>query len=129
MKVILIRWYINKGMESDFISYWKYNMAISKGKGLHRETLCEVDSETADPKFHTFDIEHPLYTTFVNVGMWDSVDSFDKAVTKSFIKPAIHQGDDRFLHLTKFEFKIRERIVLTAKWSRGVDIPPADSEE
>ena len=129
MTVILIRWYIKNEMKQEFVSYWENIMKVSKGCGLHRETLCEVQPEIKDPKFHTFNLEHPLYTTFINVGMWENVDAFDNAVTASYIKkPIIHEGE-QFLHITKFEFKIRERIVLKEVSSRGGELPKAKVEE
>jgi hypothetical protein len=57
MVVILIRWYIIKGMELDFISHWENVMTVPKGVGLYRETLCQANPEIEDVKFHTYDVE------------------------------------------------------------------------
>ena len=129
MVVILIRWYIKNEKVDEFVSYWENIMKVDKGKGLFRETLCKVNPKIEDPKFHTFNLDNPFYTTFINVGMWESVEAFDTAVSAPYIKPAIIDGGEKYLHITQFEFKIRERIVLEEVSSRGIDLPQAKVEE
>ena len=130
MVVILIRWYIKNDKTTKFISHWENVMKVSKGKGLFRETLCKANPKIEDPKFHTFNLDNPFYTTFINVGMWESVDAFDNAVSAPYIRKPILDGDrEEYLHITEFEFKIRERIVLEEVSSRGIDLPKAKMEE
>jgi hypothetical protein len=57
----------------------------------------------------------PFYSTFINVGMWESVDHFDKAVGKYIPEAQMFtEGGIRkyTIKLEEFEFKLRERIVL-----------------
>jgi hypothetical protein len=62
--------------------------------------------------------------------VWESVDAFDNAVSAPYIRKPILDGDgERYLRITEFEFKIRERIVLEEVSSRGIDLPKAKVEE
>ena len=39
MVVVLVRWYIHKGKEEEFINFWENIMKVPDGSGLYRETL------------------------------------------------------------------------------------------
>jgi hypothetical protein len=122
MVVVIVKWYIKKGKNQDFIEIWK-SMNPASFDGLFREFLNEP--ETFDPekanKFLTLDAVNPYYTTFINVGIWRTLDDFDKAIgslipqrTPNEKKP----GWD-FYEVFEFEFKMRERIVLDGKMNRA----------
>lgn len=114
MVVVLVHWLIHPGREKEFKSRWE-QMAISAGSGLYREILTEIDREPANPKFHTFSVGDPFYSTFINIGMWESVGHFDRAVGEYIPEARILEEDGRrkyVIELEAFEFKLRERIVL-----------------
>jgi hypothetical protein len=124
MVVVLIRWYIKKGKEQNFINFWE-GMQVPDDKGLHRETLTKEDPDITDPKMHTFDVEGHFYTTFINVGMWETFDAFENAITKPYIKPREVIDGKEYIQINDFEYKLRERIVLKEVSSRGGDLPIA----
>jgi hypothetical protein len=131
MVVILIHWLIQQGKEEEFKNRWR-QMTISPGSGLHREILTELDREPSNPKFHTFSLGDPFYSTFINIGMWESVEHFDKAVGK-YIPEAVIIEEDGLLKysikLEAFEFKLRERVVLKVVSDRGGQLPDAQLQE
>ncbi len=115
MVVMLVHWLIKKGREKEFELRWQA-MTVDAGKGLHREILTTIDEEVQDPKFHTFTIANPRYTTYINVGIWESVEHFDAAIGK-YIPEAkektTEDGRTKYsIELEGFEFKLRERLVL-----------------
>jgi hypothetical protein len=129
--VILVHWLIRKGQEKAFKARWK-EMTIKAEAGLYREILTELSPSEADPKFHTFSLGDPFYTTFINIGMWESVHAFDAAVGKYIPQAATTEKDGRVkytIELDAFEFKMRERVVLRVVNDRGGDLPPATMSE
>lgn len=125
MVVVLVRWYIHKGKEADFINFWENIMQVPDGSGLYRETLTKEIPENNDPKFHTFDIEGHSYTTFINIGMWTTIEAFDIAITKPYINPRREIEGKQYIEINDFEYKLRERIVLNKISDRGGELPPA----
>ena len=128
MEVILVHWLIKKGRELDFEKHWQ-KMTIENDIGLYREILTTPDKNTFDPKFHTFTLENPNYTTYINIGMWESLAHFDKAINKYFPKASSEEVGNKIvqtIELEDFEFKLRERIVLRKVKDRGVALPDAD---
>jgi hypothetical protein len=104
-------------------------MTIDIDEGLYREILTTPDKNTFDPKFQTFTIENPNYTTYINIGVWKSLAHFDKAMEKYFPKASIEEKNGKTVHTIEveyFEFKIRERIVLRKVKDRGVALPESD---
>jgi hypothetical protein len=92
-------------------------------KGLYREVLTRPVA-SKDPKYNTFSITDRAYTTYMNVGFWDNVKSFDDAIGKRIPKPVriIDRRDRRrkaAIPIEPFEFKIRERIILDKVLDRG----------
>jgi hypothetical protein len=131
MEVVLIHWLIKKGRELDFEAHWK-GMTVNLESGLFREILTTPDNNTFDPKFRTFTLEHPSYTTYINIGFWKSLKDFDDAINKYFPKASVEKKGDKtiqHIELEDFEFKIRERIVLRKVLDRGSDLPAADLKE
>jgi len=120
MVVIMVHWLIKKGIENEqaFEAMWK-GMTIDPNIGLYREVLTQP-TESEDDKFNTFSITDKAYTTYINIGIWKDIESFDAAVGRYIQAPerrkplegsfkdkemlAVYQHD--------FEFKIRERIIL-----------------
>lgn len=131
MVVILVHWLIRHDKEEDFKNRWR-QMTVGLQAGLFREILAELDEEPANPQFHTFSLGDPFYSTFINIGIWESVDHFDKAVGK-YIPEAelsIKNGRKKYsIELEEFEFKLRERVVLKVVSDRGGQLPPAALRE
>lgn len=130
MIVILVNWLIQKGKENDFEQRW-HKMTVEQGKGLYREILTQLDVDTS-PKFHTFSLGDPFYSTYINIGMWESVDHFDKAIGKYIPEAQIFEQDGirkYSITLEAFEFKLRERVVLRVIADRGGQLPEAELKE
>ena len=131
MVVILVHWLIKTGMEDAFQSRWK-QMSVRADSGLYREILTKIDVGPANPKFHTFSLGDPFYSTFINIGMWESVDAFDLAVGKYIPEAQIveRQGRQKLtIELEEFEFKLRERVILEVVSDRGGQLPEAALRE
>jgi len=131
MVVVLVHWLIRPGKEEDFKARWE-QMIIGANEGLYREILTELDREPANPKFHTFSLGDPFYSTFINIGVWESVDHFDRAVGKYIPEAEIVEKDGRqkySIELEEFEFKLRERTVLKILSDRGGQLPEAKLRE
>lgn len=119
MVIVVVRWYIIKGRECDFEKVWRGMIPDTKD-GLFREFFSKpVDKP--DPKYHTLDFESEHYTTFINVGVWGSVDDFDNAINTKIPgrEPDIQNPGKDKLSLFNFEFKLRERIAMDVLISRG----------
>jgi hypothetical protein len=129
--VILVHWLIKTGMEEKFQSRWK-QMSVGTDSGLYREILTKVDVRPSNPKFHTFSVGDPFYSTFINIGMWENVEAFDRAVGKHIPEARIVQKRGRQIYtieLEEFEFKLRERVILEVVSDRGGQLPEAALRE
>ncbi len=132
MIIVLVHWLIKKGSEEQFITAWR-KMSISQYSGLYRELLTTVEYISTDPKFNTFSLSDPNYTTFINIGMWESLEAFDESVDKYIPKTKSYKAEDgrkkTIILLEEYEFKLRERVVLNKVLDRGGDLPSADMLE
>jgi hypothetical protein len=127
MVVILVHWLIKKNSEAEFEARW-HQMTVDKGSGLYREILTTLDPEPMDSKFHTFSVGDPFYSTYINIGIWESVFHFDTAIGKYISNPEVVEKNGRkkySIELEAFEFKLRERVVLKVVSDRGQALPPA----
>lgn len=89
----------------------------------------EPANPSSDDRFHTFSVGDPFYTTYINIGLWRDLESFDSAIGKYISKVKVEEKDGRrvqTVELEEFEFKLRERVVLKVIGSRGADLPPPD---
>jgi len=136
MIVIMVHWLIKKGIENEqaFEAMWK-QMKIEPNTGLYREVLTQpVTAE--DPKFNTFSITDNAYTTYINIGVWKDLESFDAAVGRYIQpperrKPLSGPYQDREMlavYRHDFEFKIRERVILKKLYDRkgALEFPDPD---
>lgn len=128
MIILLVHWLIKKGREQEFETRW-HQMTVEANQGLYRELLATINDEVANPKFHTFSVGNPHYSTYINIGLWESVEHFDAAVGK-YMAPVSETpaGDGRTkysIELEGFEFKLRERVVLRLIADRGGSLPLA----
>jgi hypothetical protein len=124
---------IKNGYENEkaFKNMWQ-SMKIDPNSGLYREILTKP-VEAEDSKFNTFNITSPSYSTFINVGIWKDLSSFDAAVGKYIQAPEkrcpLNSNKEMLaVYREKFEFKIRERIILEKIQDRmgGSELPEAD---
>lgn len=129
MVVILVHWLIREGFEQRFIDRWRA-MTVDAHGGLYREVLTRLDkSGHQEGKFHTFSVGDPFYSTFINIGVWENLASFDRAIGRYIPDVQVVEKDGRrlqTLELEEFEFKLRERVVLEVIGSRGGELPAAD---
>lgn len=124
MVIVIVRWYIKKGKETDFKNIWIEKMEPTIKTGLFREFFSKP-VDIVNEKYHTLDVESRHYTTFINVGVWKDVSSFDEAIG-SFIpdrdKPDLEKYPEKenkeLIEVFDFEFKLRERIVMTVEEDR-----------
>ena len=136
MVVIMVHWLIKRGVENEqaFKAMWQ-KMKVDPNTGLYREFLTKAE-EAEDPKFNTFSLTDPAYITYINIGFWKDVESFDAAVDKYIAPPELRKPlegplkDTEMLAIYrhKFEFKIRERIILSKIQDRqgALAFPDAD---
>jgi hypothetical protein len=129
MVVILVHWLIRKGHEDRFTDRWR-EMTVESHSGLYREILTKLDiTAEQDTKFHTFSVGDPFYSTFINIGIWHDLDSFDAAIGWCIPDVKVEDGGGRrvqTVELEEFEFKLRERVVLEVIGTRGGALPPAN---
>jgi heme-degrading monooxygenase HmoA len=127
MVIILIYWQIKEEKAEEFEKYWKMLMNVETKKGFYREILTKPVT-MSDPKFNTFSITDRNYRTYINIGFWNSIGDFERAVRETM--PISSQVTDpasgrikQTIELEPFEFKVRERIVLTPVSERGGSLP------
>lgn len=128
MVVILVHWLINKGQEEEFLARWR-QMTVDAHSGLFREILTTPNPEPEDAKFHSFSVGDPFYSTFINIGVWESLEHFDAAIGRYIPQAEIIEKDGRkkyTIELEIFEFKLRERVVLKVISDRGGQLPDAE---
>lgn len=136
MVVVMVHWLIKKGYENEeaFKAMWE-RMKIDPNSGLYREILTKPQ-EAADDKFNTFSITDPAYVTYINIGFWKDLESFDEAVGKYIAAPEMRKplsgpyaGKEMLaVYRLPFEFKVRERLILSKVLDRkgGLEFEPAD---
>ena len=134
MVIIMVHWLIKKGFshEQKFKETWE-KMTIEPNTGLYREMLTTVELDS-NPKFNTFSLTDKAYKTFINIGIWKDLASFDEAVGKYIMAPERREPIARpgtemnAIYLQDFEFKMRERVILSKVLDRkgALDFPEAD---
>lgn len=127
MVMILVYWQIKEDRVEEFENYWKAMMNVEGKKGFYREILTKPVTQS-DPKFNTLGMTDRNYLTYVNLGFWNSVEDFERAVRETM--PKTSQITDpasgrtkQSIELEPFEFKLRERIVLPPVAERGGALP------
>jgi heme-degrading monooxygenase HmoA len=127
MVIILVYWQIKEDRVEEFENYWKTLGNVEDKKGFYREILTKPVAQS-DPKFNTLGMTDRNYIAYVNLGFWNSVEDFERAVQESM--PKTSQTTDlasgrtkQSIELEPFEFKLRERIVLTPIFERGGSLP------
>lgn len=133
MVIILVYWQIKEDRVEEFEKYWKTLMNVEHKKGFYREILTKPVA-MSDPKFNTFSITDRNYRTYVNIGFWSNIEDFERAVRETMPKASqvTDPGSGRTkqtIELEPFEFKVRERIVLTPISERGGPLPDVSDLE
>jgi len=130
MVIVVVRWYILPGKDGEFKEIWK-KMVPDYKDGLFRE-LFSKPIDLPDTKYHTLDFESKHYTSYINVGVWRTVEDFDNAInTKIPGRRPLNdpeQPNKDIIELFDFEFKLRERIVMNVEMVRAGEfvLPLAD---
>lgn len=121
MIVVLVHWHIKNESVPEFLFTWKEKMKPIDDTGLYYEILTEVNTkEASDPRYHSLDLENPHYVTFVNIGIWRDLNDFERAIG-GFLPPTQEIIDKKSNELkvqilmSKYEYKLRDRIVLDIK--------------
>jgi hypothetical protein len=124
MVIVVVRWYIKKGMEDNFKNIWVEKMEPSIKKGLFREFFSKP-VDLVNDKYHTLDVESLHYTTFINVGLWEDIAAFDEAIgnfipdrEKLDLTKFPEKHNKEIIEVFDFEFKLRERVVMTVQEDR-----------
>jgi len=130
MEIILVHWLVKEDKAEEFEKHWKMMMNVEGKEGFYREILTKPVTKP-DPKFNTFSITDPNYRTYINIGFWSSIEDFERAVQQTM--PKASQATDpasgrtkQSIELEAFEFKLRERIVLTPISERGGALPDVE---
>ncbi|WEZ83429.1 hypothetical protein P6U16_00600 [Rhizobium sp. 32-5/1] len=131
MIIALINWRVQPAQVGAFLDKWKTGLKLEGARGLVAEFLSRVE----DDSFHegvTWTIEpddqddrttwvSQSYVSYVNVGIWETVDDFMNAVGKYMTKGRVIKE--------VFEAAPRRRAILTPEhWRIGVSrLPSATS--
>ncbi len=130
MVIVIVRWYIKEGKDEKFKAKWQGMKPKSK-EGLFREFFSKPITSSVE-KYHTLDVESKHYTTYINVGVWNSIEDFNKAIGSlilgRFVNENPEKKDIELIEIFDFEFKLRERIVMDVEKTRAGEfiLPPAD---
>ncbi len=133
MEIILVYWQVKEDKAEEFENHWKMMMNVEGKKGFYREILTKPVTKP-DPKFNTFSITDRNYRTYINIGFWSSIEDFERAVQQTMPKasPTTDPQSGRTkqsIELEPFEFKLRERVVLTPIAERGGHLPDVSDLE
>jgi hypothetical protein len=123
--VVIVKWYIRKGSEEVFKETWK-GMKPTIDTGLFREFYSKpIDRHDGESeKYQTLDVESNNYNTYINVGIWHKIEDFDVAIGSMIPKRKESVDPTKeSIELFKFEFKLRERIVMDVEEIRAGKLP------
>ncbi len=127
MIVLLVHWHIKNECTEEFLRAWKEVMKPLDITGLYYEILTEVNTDSSDPRYHSLDLENPHYTTYINIGIWQELKDFENAIG-GFLPPIEEIYDSRSkenkiqILMSKYEYKLRDRIVLDIEEIRKGDL-------
>lgn len=133
MIIVLINWRVIPEKESAFLEFWSSTLKLGGAPGLIGEFLSKVErteffekitwqmepsEQEADRSFWKTE----SYVSFVNVGMWDTLEQFDLAVGKFM------NADPKAMN--DYEAAPRRRAILTpTAWRIGSSAIPASSSD
>jgi len=131
MIIVLINWRITPEKECDFIQFWSSSLKLNNAVGLIGEFLSRVEGPDFFEKI-TWQLEpselendksfwrSETYISFVNVGMWETLVEFDRAVGSKM------NADPR--SMLEYEAAPRRRAVLSPyAWRMGRAALPGSS--
>lgn len=86
MVIALIHWKIKPDMVREFLEYWRTKAVVQDRSGLIGEFLsepCDI-SEYQWITWYLAPIGENVYTSFINVGIWDNAEGFHDQIGKYF---------------------------------------------
>jgi hypothetical protein len=95
MNVVIVKWVITRGAEETFLTKWR-SLSFKDSSGLFREFLSPVGRSPLS----TWDLGSDASSVFINVGIWESAEAFERQVGKFMAEKH------------PFEVEPRQRIVL-----------------
>ncbi len=95
MNVVIVKWTVSVGSEDAFLDKWK-QLNFKDSSGLFREFLSKV----GENELSTWKLNPESHSVFVNVGIWESAEAFERQVGKFMAQKH------------PFEAQVRERVVL-----------------
>jgi hypothetical protein len=122
MIIVVVHWKIKEGSEyrAAFLRYWEETLKIEKRSRLVGEFL----SEPLSPGETEFDLrilgipEPAPYQSVFNIGISDSIDSFEEQVVRPYVRSNPEPKD--------FEYEYRSRMVLSPlSWRQGESTLPS----
>lgn len=121
MDIVLVDWRVKKGMEPEFLSYWRSSLTIRDRSKMAGEFLSEARTSDAFPWITWTLNDDPEATRFINVGLWADAAAFHEQVGQYF-NPV---GGP-----LAFELVLRRRALLSPQaWRLGDwPLPSGDSE-
>ena len=108
MILAIILWRIKKDKKEEFIRKWREEFVVNDRTNLIGEFL-SVPIHTEDPRLRTLKLDEigtpsSEKVILINVGLWASIEDFDKQVTK-YIRTNDEEKRD-------FEYEVRQRALL-----------------
>lgn len=130
MIIVLINWRILEGFEGKFLQSWKTDFKLGNPKGLVGEFISKVEGPAYFDKINwemessshedTSIWKSQRHVSFVNVGVWDTLENFNSAVGH------LMNRDSR--DMKEFEAAPRRRAVLSPEaWRIGEGKLPSSS--
>lgn len=131
MIIVLINWRISPNRALDFVEFWKTTLKLENAQGLIGEYLSKVEGPNFYEKINwqlepskngddQANWKSDNYASFVNVGIWDSLQDFDNAVGP------LMASDPK--EMNKYEAAPRRRAVLSPEaWRIGSSSTPVSS--
>lgn len=131
MIIVLINWRILPEEVPEFKKYWSETLKLDHATGLVGEFLSEVkgqdfyekitwEMEPSDSETDRTFWKSETHESFVNVGIWNRLEDFDKAVGKFM------NADPTAMK--EFEAAPRRRAVLSPEaWRIGASVLPSES--
>jgi Antibiotic biosynthesis monooxygenase len=130
MIIVLINWRVTPEKVPAFIEFWSSTLKLEGAPGLVGEFLSKVEGldfyekitwqiEPNDEEDRSF-WKSEIYDSFVNVGIWESLADFDRAVGPKM------NPDPKFMG--EYEAAPRRRAILSpAAWRIGASALPKSS--
>lgn len=133
MIIVLINWRVLPGRAADFVEFWSSTLKLNNPQGLIGEFLSKVEApeffgkitwqlEPSDQEEDRSFWQSENYISFVNIGIWENLEDFDRAVGKFM------NSDPKSMN--EYEAAPRRRAVLSPEaWRIGMSKLPSSSSD